>query len=112
MRNTGGALNPLPIPVHTFIRSEDGPVHVGEAFAKESGIERDDFVLRLEPRDKLFASRFRFFAHFTKPNKGVHLMAIAADVFDEGLHTMEFRVGGDAQELSLSMSESPEEAVE
>ena len=110
--NTVGEVNFLAVPVHAFVRGENGPIHAGEAFAKEGGGEAHDAMFGFEPGDELLAIGFRCVIDFSESDKGVHLMNVAPDVLGHRSDAMNLRVRGKREEMSFAVRESPEKGVE
>ena len=73
--------------------------------AKEAGVQPDDVVLGLEPRDEALLTRFRHLAapvggaDIAEPYEGAHLVDVAADALVEVVQPPDERVGRVVEQL-------------
>ncbi len=110
--NAGAEGEVLAVPVGAFVRGQNGPVHAGEALAKERRGELDDAILGLKPSHELLA--LRGFIHPDEPeaDKGMHLVDVAPDGLGPDLALARVGVGRMAEQMALATPGEPiEQAV-
>lgn len=111
--DAGGEDEGLGVPVGAAFGGEDGPVHVGEAFAEEGGGGFDDVVVGLEPCGVTFAACFWMGIDELEADEGVHFVDFAADGFFHVPGGGDVWVAGDGYEVAFAaVGDAPEDLIE
>lgn len=98
----------LPIPGDAARRSEDGPVHAGEAAREERRDLVDNVVLRLEPGDECI----RLARHLAEAHECLHLVRVTADGLGHGHGPQYVGIGGVRQHRAFAMGDAPQQPVQ
>ena len=94
--------------MRTAFRGENRPAHRGKTIGKKGRVLLDDVMRRLEPRDIPFRARMLDFA---EANERAHFMDVVPNCFLEIIGLRDVRIDRDLEQVSLAMSEPPEETI-
>jgi hypothetical protein len=94
--------------VNAKLRRQDRPAHHGEATDEEAGLAPHDVMLGLEPGDH---ARLLIRLDLSEPNKGMHLVRVAAHFLGHALEPLHERIGAVLHRLAV-VADAAKEGVE